>query len=192
MDFSNLFSNENSNALMTSSSLFNLNQILNNNASTSNFYSNHTNQRHLNERESSSVSTSSSMGELNFTYPTFSSSSSLKPVIHQQLHQSNQNSMLSDRKKLFVGNLPTNTTLKELIDLFSKFGPVNEELSVVKDDNYAFIHFLNECDAQMAFKELNDSFFKNRYIRVQYSTSQGHMKKSKSNTFLIIFIFYIG
>jgi RNA recognition motif-containing protein len=85
----------------------------------------------------------------------------------------------SDRKKLFVGNLPSNTTLEELIELFGKFGKVNEKLSVVKDDNYAFMHFFNEKDAELAHRELNDSFFKNRYIRVQFSVSQGHVKKPK-------------
>ncbi len=84
----------------------------------------------------------------------------------------------SDRKKLFVGNLPSNTTLEELIELFGKFGKVNEKLSVVKDDNYAFMHYFTEKDAELAHRELNDSFFKNRYIRVQFSVSQGHVKKS--------------
>jgi RNA recognition motif-containing protein len=82
------------------------------------------------------------------------------------------------RTKLFVGNLSSDTTLKELIALFSQYGLVNEKLCVVKDDNYAFIHFFNEKEADLACKALNDSFFKNRYIRVQYSTSQGHIKKT--------------
>ena len=76
--------------------------------------------------------------------------------------------------KLFVGNLPTSTTLPELLDVFKKYGPVNEKLSVVKDQNYAFIHFYNRTDAEVALKEVNDSLFKDRYIRVQFSTSQGY------------------
>lgn len=74
--------------------------------------------------------------------------------------------------KLFVGNLPTSTTLPELLNVFKKYGPVNEALSVVKDHNYAFIHFYNRKDAEVALKEVNDSLFKDRYIRVQFSTSQ--------------------
>ena len=88
-----------------------------------------------------------------------------------------------DRKKLFVGNLPPNTSLPELVELFKQFGRVNEQLSVVKDDNYAFIHFYSEKEAISAFKGMNDVLFKNRYIRVQYSTSRGHIKKSKSKYF---------
>ena len=76
--------------------------------------------------------------------------------------------------KLFVGNLPTSTTLQELLAVFKRFGPVNEKLSVVKDQNYAFIHFYNRKDAQVALQEVNDSLFKDRYIRVQFSTSQGY------------------
>lgn len=76
--------------------------------------------------------------------------------------------------KLFVGNLPTSTTLPELLEVFRKYGPVNEKLSVVKDQNYAFIHFYNRRDAEVALREVNDSLFKDRYIRVQFSTSQGY------------------
>lgn len=75
--------------------------------------------------------------------------------------------------KLFVGNLPTSTTLPELLAVFRKYGPVNEALSVVKDHNYAFIHFYYRKDAEVALREVNDSLFKDRYIRVQFSTSQG-------------------
>jgi hypothetical protein len=89
--------------------------------------------------------------------------------------------------KLFVGNLPTSTTLPELLDVFKKYGPVNEKLSVVKDQNYAFIHFFNRKDAELALSEVNDSLFKDRYIRVQFSTSQGFTTKSKGKK-VILFI----
>lgn len=83
--------------------------------------------------------------------------------------------------KLFVGNLPMSTTLPELLEVFKKYGPVNEALSVVKDQNYAFIHFYNKKDAEVAMREVNDSLFKDRYIRVQFSTSQGYAtNKSRS------------
>ena len=77
------------------------------------------------------------------------------------------------------GILPTSTTLPELLTVFKKYGPVNEKLSVVKDQNYAFIHFYNRRDAQIALKEVNDSLFKDRYIRVQFSTSQGYTFNNK-------------
>ena len=100
----------------------------------------------------------------------------------------------SERKKLFVGNLPSSTGLSEVLDLFRPYGRVNEQLSTVKDDNYAFVHFYAECDAVCAQRALNDSYFRGRYIRVQYSTSRGHIKKSKSKRLLLnghIFSYYL-
>ncbi|CAF0709529.1 unnamed protein product [Brachionus calyciflorus] len=85
--------------------------------------------------------------------------------------------------KLFVGNLPTSTTLPELLAVFKKYGPVNEALSVVKDHNYAFIHFYNRKDAEVALREVNDSLFKDRYIRVQFSTSQNFTTSNKNKGF---------
>jgi RNA recognition motif-containing protein len=68
--------------------------------------------------------------------------------------------------------------LTELLKVFKRFGPVNEKLSVVKDQNYAFIHFYSKEDANAALREINDSLFKDRYIRVQYSTSPGYTNAS--------------
>jgi RNA recognition motif-containing protein len=114
-------------------------------------------------------------------YSLFNAPGQPPPTVHQpQPPIPPQLLQFSDKKKLFVGNLPTNTTLAELVEMFKKYGQVNEQLSVVKDDNYAFIHFYNEADAERAYKALNDSFFKNRYIRVQYSVSKGHIKKSRT------------
>ena len=93
--------------------------------------------------------------------------------------------------KLFVGNLPTSTTLPELLEVFKKYGAVNEALSVVKDQNYAFIHFYNKKDAEVALKEVNDSLFKDRYIRVQFSTSQGYANnKTRCKSLIICIIFH--
>jgi RNA recognition motif-containing protein len=93
--------------------------------------------------------------------------------------------------KFFVGNLPTSTTLPELLAVFKRLGPVNEKLSVVKDQNYAFIHFYNRDDAKVALQEINDSLFKDRYIRVQFSTSQGYTNKVKSKKIKVKLIYFI-
>lgn len=87
---------------------------------------------------------------------------------------------INQNTKLFVGNLPLKTTLLEMHHLFSKYGRVNMSLSIVKEDNYAFIHFYEEKDAERACAALNNSLFKNRYIRVQFSTSMGHINKTNS------------
>ncbi len=103
-------------------------------------------------------------------------------TITSHLMKKNQLKSSGDKRKLFVGNLPAKTTLQELFNAFKVYGPINEQLCVVKDENYAFIHFHEEKDAEKAYIAMNDSFFKNRYIRVQYSTSQGHVKKTKTET----------
>lgn len=112
-------------------------------------------------------------------------------MFNQQQHSNDEYEIQKkiDRTKLFIGNLPTNTRLCELLAVFRKYGRINEKLSVVKDQNYAFIHFYNEGDAKRALVDLNDSLFKDRYIRVQYSTSTAHIKKSKS--LLSYFIIYL-
>jgi RNA recognition motif-containing protein len=107
---------------------------------------------------------------------SFDTNSSFSSTFNQLTIETKQ----IDYKKLFVGNLPSSTKLEEIIEFFKKYGPINEKLSVVKDQNYAFVHFYNEEDAKIALKEANDSLFKNRYIRVQFSTSQAHIKKSKT------------
>ena len=116
------------------------------------------------------------------TFFIHSSSSNLdtKSSLNSTFNQLSVETKQVDYKKLFVGNLPSSTKLEEVIDFFKKYGPINEKLSVVKDQNYAFVHFYNEDDAKIALKDANDSLFKNRYIRVQFSTSQAHIKKSKT------------
>lgn len=106
----------------------------------------------------------------------------LPPLFDDGLVKTINSQTNTKRTKLFVGNLSSDTTLEELIELFGRYGVVNEKLCVVKDDNYAFIHFFSERSADEACQNLNDSFFKNRYIRVQYSTSQGHIKKTLNTT----------
>ena len=89
--------------------------------------------------------------------------------------------------KLFVGNLPIGTTLSELLPIFKRFGPVDEQLSAVKQrDHYAFINFYHRKDAQVALQEINNSLFQDRYLRVQFSHSKHHFKRSTCNldTFL--------
>ena len=133
--------------------------------------------------EQSSNSSSSNLLNLNLgneSTTEISSPNSSNTSKHRPMSSGAQQELDDDEEsnkhvtKLFVGNLPTSTTLQELLAVFKRFGPINEKLSVVKDQNYAFIHFYNRKDAQVALQEVNDSLFKDRYIRVQFSTSQGY------------------
>ena len=122
----------------------------------------------------SSLSASSTVSKLHVQRPPISSDLLIC------LDSSKSTSRKVDHRKLFVGNLPANTKLSEILEFFKKYGSINEKLSVVKDQNYAFVHFHSEDDAKIALREANDSLFKNRYIRVQFSTSQAHVKKSST------------
>lgn len=98
----------------------------------------------------------------------------------------------TDRTKLFVGNLSGDTTLTDLFELFGQFGNLNYQLSALKDDNYAFIHYFNERSAEEAIRCLNGTYFKNRYIHVEYSNSDGHLRKNiKRICFLYLLINHI-
>lgn len=144
-------------------------------------------QLHVDSNSNNSGSCSGS-GRSHLYEMSSSELSSIDDAIANTRHSSSSSQQQQQRHvtKLFVGNLPTSTTLPELLAVFKKYGPVNEKLSVVKDQNYAFIHFYNRKDAQVALREVNDSLFKDRYIRVQFSTSQGYTNSNKSKSKLSI------
>jgi len=68
-------------------------------------------------------------------------------------------------KKLFVGNLDYAVTREDLEQLFSNYGEVRE-INVIEGKGFGFIEMSNQSEAEAAKKELNDSFFKGRTIRV--------------------------
>ena len=68
-------------------------------------------------------------------------------------------------RKLFVGNLDYAVTREDLEQLFSNYGEVRE-INVIEGKGFGFIEMSNQSEAEKAKKELNDSFFKGRTIRV--------------------------
>jgi len=68
-------------------------------------------------------------------------------------------------RKLFVGNLDYTVTRDDLAQLFSSYGEVRE-VSVIEGKGFGFIEMSNQSEAEAAKKELNDSSFKGRNIRV--------------------------
>lgn len=160
---------------------------------------------------SSSTSTTSTL-EQQLTNLTLPSLTHLLPStsmfdVALQLHQHQQQRSIStsssslstappsltrnryERTKLFVGNLPDGTTLMELFELFKPYGHINHQLCVVKEGNYAFIHYFSEKAAEQALHGVNGVWFRNRYLRVEYSVSSGHLAKKleKSNFWNIFF-----
>jgi RNA recognition motif-containing protein len=68
-------------------------------------------------------------------------------------------------RKLFIGNLDYAVTREELEQLFSNYGEVRE-VNVIEGKGFGFIEMSNQSEAEAAKKELNESFFKGRTIRV--------------------------
>lgn len=73
--------------------------------------------------------------------------------------------------KLYVGNLPFNTTENELQELFSKAGPVQEVMLMQdkftgKSRGFAFVTMSSEQDAQKAIAEINGTQLEGRALTV--------------------------
>jgi len=73
--------------------------------------------------------------------------------------------------KLYVGNLPFNTTENELQELFSKAGPVQEVMLMQdkftgKSRGFAFVTMGSEQDAQKAIAEINGTQLEGRALTV--------------------------
>jgi len=78
--------------------------------------------------------------------------------------------------KIFAGNLPDGTSIKQITELFSVHGKV-ADANVIR--NYAFVHFEDEEEAKKAVAELHKSDFSGRTIDVQLSKNQGSDAKGR-------------
>jgi RNA recognition motif-containing protein len=73
--------------------------------------------------------------------------------------------------KLYVGNLPFNTTENELQELFSQAGPVQEVMLMQdkftgKSRGFAFVTMGSDADAQKAIAEINGKTLEGRALTV--------------------------
>ena len=73
--------------------------------------------------------------------------------------------------KLYVGNLPFNTTENELQELFSQAGPVQEVMLMQdkftgKSRGFAFVTMSSDQDAQKAIAEINGKTIEGRALTV--------------------------
>jgi cold-inducible RNA-binding protein len=72
---------------------------------------------------------------------------------------------------IFVGNLGTDVTEEQLLNLFGTFGPV-ENITIVNDRDtgrgrgMAFVQMLGADEAQSAISSLNGKLFDGRELRV--------------------------
>src|SRR5262249_40824825 len=80
--------------------------------------------------------------------------------------------------KLYVGNLPFNTTENELQELFSKAGAVQEVMLMQdkftgKSRGFAFVTMGSEQDAQNAISQINGTTLEGRALTVNEARPPG-------------------
>jgi len=68
-------------------------------------------------------------------------------------------------KKLYVGNLNYSVTNQDLEELFSEYGTV-DSVNVIEGKGFGFVEMANAAEAEKAKKELSESSFKGRALRV--------------------------
>ncbi len=68
-------------------------------------------------------------------------------------------------KKLYVGNLNYSVTNEELEELFSEYGQV-AFVNVIEGKGFGFVEMASTSEAEKARKELHESSFKGRTLRV--------------------------
>lgn len=75
-------------------------------------------------------------------------------------------------KKIFVGNLPFKVRGKELRDLFSQFGEIEDATVILdrfdkrKSKGFGFVTFVNDEDAVKAVSEMNEKDVEGRPLTV--------------------------
>ncbi len=70
-----------------------------------------------------------------------------------------------DGKRLYVGNLSYSVTNQELEELFSEYGEV-ASVNVIEGKGFGFVEMATSAQAEKARKELNESTFRGRTLRV--------------------------
>lgn len=68
-------------------------------------------------------------------------------------------------KKLYIGNLPYNTTPEEVKELLSKYGTVSD-LHLIGDKGFGFAEMATQQEAEKAISELDGYEFKGRPLKV--------------------------
>lgn len=86
-------------------------------------------------------------------------------------------------KKIYVGNMPYNTTEDQLSELFAQYGSV-ENVNIIKDRftdrprGFAFVEMEEAEAAASAIEALNDQEFGGRRLRV----SEAHEKRPRTQS----------
>ncbi|KRZ14779.1 Paraspeckle component 1, partial [Trichinella zimbabwensis] len=85
-----------------------------------------------------------------------------------------QRKKFSGRARLFIGNLPQDTTEEELRELFSKFGELSE--CFISRKGFAFVRMANRPSAEKAKEKLDGHVFKGRPLRVRFAANAAALR----------------
>ncbi len=81
-------------------------------------------------------------------------------------------------KKLFIGNIPFQTSETDLLDWFSGHGFSPAEVAIVRhrltgdSKGFGFAEFSNESDSQQALEQLNGAEYKGRRLMLSVARSE--------------------
>lgn len=86
-------------------------------------------------------------------------------------------------KQLFVAGLKEGVTKEDLESAFEKFGELQKVTLTIKPPGNAYIIFLNEDDAEAAYKNMNDYDLKGSKLSVKFSSlaSRGDRNSGHGN-----------
>ena len=80
--------------------------------------------------------------------------------------------------RLFVGSLTNNTTEEDLSDLFRKYGTVSK---IELRNNYAFVIYENDQDAQEAIRNLHEYELDGSAMKVEEARTSSHYNREREN-----------
>ncbi len=86
--------------------------------------------------------------------------------------------------KIYVGNLPFRYGFKELVDLFEKFGKIQEAIVIAdkssgRSKGFGFVTFEEEASAIEAIKEMEGQDADGRPLKVNMATPKTEEKPRK-------------
>ena len=81
----------------------------------------------------------------------------------------------SGRSRLYLGNLPPNTTEEQVKEMLAKFGQLSETF-LNSEKHFAFLRMDYRENAEKAKRELDGKMYNGRNLRVRFAPHQGALK----------------
>ncbi|XP_057652693.1 hrp65 protein-like isoform X2 [Diorhabda carinulata] len=79
------------------------------------------------------------------------------------------------RNRLYIGNIGSEVTEEELVELFKPYGEI-AEVFVNKDKNFGFVKVDYHCNAEKAKRELDGTVVKSRTLKIRFAPNSASVK----------------